>query len=198
MKTENPEINQSLEWESVGGSINPGEIVFALGDCWLGRLLLAVNGQGLCLLAFGDDGGCLEQELSSRFPKAHLLRSDGRLMPILAKVVAFLDAPEKPLDLPLAAVGTGFQQRVWQALQGIPPGATRSYSEIALCIGAPKAVRAVASACAANPLAVIVPCHRVLRRDGGLSGYRWGVGRKRALLGREALVARPGDDIGFI
>ena len=128
----------------------------------------------------------LMQELEKRFPRAMLISGDEEFERTVAQVVSFVEAPRLGLDLPLDVRGTAFQQRVWQALRAIPAGSTASYREIAERIGAPKAVRAVAQACAANSLAVAIPCHRVVRHDGGLSGYRWGVERKRALLAREA------------
>lgn len=161
-------------------------IRFALGQCTLGALLVASSERGLCAIALGDDPEALLRELQDRFPRAELVGGDPAFERWMAQVVGFVEAPAIGLALPLDIRGTAFQQRVWQALRAIPPGRTASYAEIAAAIGRPKAVRAVAAACAANPLAVAIPCHRVVRSDGGLSGYRWGVARKRALLAREA------------
>ncbi|MFV0296228.1 MAG: methylated-DNA--[protein]-cysteine S-methyltransferase, partial [Hyphomicrobiaceae bacterium] len=134
----------------------------------------------------GDDPETLVHDLEDRFPQARLIGGDRAFEDIMAKVVGLVEAPETGLDLPLDVRGTAFQHRVWQALRDIPVGTTATYSEIAERIGMPKAVRAVAAACAANKIAVAIPCHRVVRNDGSLSGYRWGVERKRALIDREA------------
>ncbi|MNG00277.1 Bifunctional transcriptional activator/DNA repair enzyme Ada [compost metagenome] len=144
--------------------------------------------RGLCAILLGDEPEALLAELRQRFPRDELIGGDAEVERLLAQVVGFVEAPRLGLDLPLDVRGTAFQQRVWQALRAIPPGSTLSYAELAERIGSPKAVRAVAGACAANALAVAIPCHRVLRSDGGLSGYRWGVARKRALLEREGRV----------
>ncbi|WP_222183038.1 bifunctional DNA-binding transcriptional regulator/O6-methylguanine-DNA methyltransferase Ada [Geminicoccus harenae] len=161
-------------------------IQFAVTRCSLGQLLVAASETGICAILLGDDPAELESDLALRFPKAELAAGDARFGDWVAAVVCFVEAPKLGLDLPLDVQGTAFQERVWRALREIPPGATASYAEIAERIGAPKAVRAVALACAANRLAVAVPCHRVVRSDGDLSGYRWGVARKRRLLEREA------------
>lgn len=161
-------------------------IRFAIGDCSLGAILVAASERGVCAILIGDDPEALARDLQDRFPRAELIGGDAAFEQRVATVVGMVEAPRLGLDLPLDLRGTAFQQRVWQALRQIPPGATASYSEIARRIGAPKAVRAVAGACAANALAVAIPCHRVVRSDGNLSGYRWGVERKRALLEREA------------
>jgi AraC family transcriptional regulator of adaptative response/methylated-DNA-[protein]-cysteine methyltransferase len=145
----------------------------------------------VCAILLGDDAAELERDLVRRFPQAELRRGDRAFERQLAEVVALVEQPERGLSLPLDVRGTAFQERVWQALQAIPAGATRSYRELAEAIGAPRAVRAVAAACAANALAVAVPCHRVLRSDGDVSGYRWGVERKRALLERERAAQAP-------
>jgi AraC family transcriptional regulator of adaptative response/methylated-DNA-[protein]-cysteine methyltransferase len=134
----------------------------------------------------GDDPHQLVRDLQDQFPKANLIGDDGGYEDMIAKVIGLIEAPSVGLDLPLDIRGTAFQQRVWKALQQIPVGSTASYADIAKSIGMPKAVRAVAQACGANLLAVAIPCHRVIRNDGALSGYRWGVERKRALLDREA------------
>jgi len=162
------------------------EIRFAIGQCSLGAILVAASGRGVCAILIGDDPDALARDLQDRFPRAALIGGDAAFEQLVAKVVGFVEAPGIGLDLPLDIRGTAFQQRVWQALREIPAGRTASYTEIARRIGAPKSVRAVAGACAANALAVAIPCHRVVRHDGGLSGYRWGVERKRALLEREA------------
>ncbi|OJW49964.1 MAG: bifunctional transcriptional activator/DNA repair enzyme protein Ada [Candidatus Accumulibacter sp. 66-26] len=162
------------------------EIRFAIGQCALGAILVAQSARGVCAILLGDDPEALARDLQDRFPAAHLIGGDAAFEQVVARVVGFVEAPRIGLDLPLDVRGTAFQQRVWQALREIPPGSTASYGEIAERIGAPAAVRAVAGACAANALAVAIPCHRVVRSDGSLSGYRWGVERKRALLDREA------------
>lgn len=161
-------------------------IRFAIGQCTLGAILVAASPRGICAILLGDDPAVLAQDLQDRFPRADLVGGDAGFERWVAQVVGFVEQPRLGLDLPLDVRGTAFQQRVWQALQKIPAGTTASYTEIAQRIGAPKSVRAVAGACAANTLAVAIPCHRVVRSDGGLSGYRWGVARKRALLDREA------------
>lgn len=160
-------------------------IRFAIGVCSLGSILVARSARGICAILLGDDPDALLRELQNRFPKANLIGGDSAFEELVAYVVGFVEAPHLGLDLPLDVRGTAFQQRVWQALLAIPAGSTASYTEIARKIGAPRAVRAVAAACAANPLAVAIPCHRVVRSDGALAGYRWGVERKRALLERE-------------
>jgi AraC family transcriptional regulator of adaptative response/methylated-DNA-[protein]-cysteine methyltransferase len=161
------------------------DIRFAIAQCSLGALLVAQGARGLCAIALGDDPEALLRDLQDRFPRATLIGGDAAFDAVVARVVGFVESPAAGLDLPLDIRGTAFQQRVWKALRDIPPGTTATYAEIAARIGAPRSVRAVAQACAANALAVAVPCHRVVRSDGGLSGYRWGVERKRALLERE-------------
>ncbi len=161
-------------------------ILFAIGDCSLGAILVARSRKGLCAILLGDEPQALLHELEDRFPRAQLLGGDARFEQQVAEVIRFVDAPALGLKLPLDVRGTAFQQRVWQALRKVPVGRTVSYSDIARGIGAPRATRAVAQACAANALAVAIPCHRVVRQDGALSGYRWGVERKRALLDRES------------
>lgn len=158
---------------------------FALGECSLGAVLVAASDYGVCAIFLGEDANELVQQLEHRFPRAELLGGDRDFEAVIGKVVAFVDTPKLGLDLPLDVRGTSFQQRVWRALQEIPAGTTRTYAEVATELGVPRAVRAVAGACAANPVAVAIPCHRVVRTDGSLSGYRWGVERKRALLERE-------------
>jgi AraC family transcriptional regulator of adaptative response/methylated-DNA-[protein]-cysteine methyltransferase len=162
------------------------EMRFAVGECSLGAVLVAASEKGVCAILLGDEPQALLNELQDQFPRARLLGGDKEFEGIAAKVIAFVEAPRGSLELPLDIQGTAFQHRVWEALRRIPAGATASYTEIAEAIGAPKSVRAVASACAANRLAVAIPCHRVVRTGGALSGYRWGVERKRALLAKEA------------
>jgi AraC family transcriptional regulator of adaptative response/methylated-DNA-[protein]-cysteine methyltransferase len=168
-----------------GGS---GEVIrFAVGECWLGAILVAATEKGVCAILLGDDPDALVRNLQDRFPKAELIGGDADFERVVARVVGFVEAPELGLDLPLDVRGTAFQQRVWQALRETPAGATASYTDIARPIGAPNATRAVAQACASNALAIAIPCHRVVRHDGSLSGYCWGVERKRAMLDREAV-----------
>lgn len=165
----------------------PGAVIrFAVGQCSLGAILVAQSQRGICAILLGDDANALVLDLQERFPKAQLLGGEPPFEQLVAQVVGFIEAPALGLDLPLDVQGTAFQQRVWQVLREIAPGATTTYTDIAVAIGSPRAVRAVASACGANPVAVAIPCHRVVRRDGGLSGYRWGVERKRELLQRES------------
>jgi AraC family transcriptional regulator of adaptative response/methylated-DNA-[protein]-cysteine methyltransferase len=160
-------------------------IRFAIRECSLGSILVAISQRGVCAIALADNPENLTNDLQDKFPLAELTSGDPDFEQLIAKVAGFIEAPALGLDLPLDVRGTAFQQRVWQALREIPAGTTISYSGIALRIGAPKAVRAVAGACAVNTLAVAIPCHRVVRTDGGLSGYRWGVERKAELLRRE-------------
>jgi AraC family transcriptional regulator of adaptative response/methylated-DNA-[protein]-cysteine methyltransferase len=162
------------------------DIRFAIAECWLGLILIAASERGVCAILFGDDREELRRDLQDQFPRARLIGGDKSFEELTAKVIAFVEAPGQGLDLPLDIRGTAFQHRVWDALRRIPVGSTASYAEIAEKIGAPKAVRAVARACATNRIAVAIPCHRVVRSDGGLSGYRGGVERKRALLAKEA------------
>lgn len=160
-------------------------IRFAVGQCSLGAILVAQSQRGVCAILLGDDPAALVRELEDRFPKAELIGGDGAFEGLVARVVGLVEAPRVGLDLPLDIRGTAFQERVWRALRDIPPGRTLSYTELAQRIGAPRSVRAVAQACAANTLAIAIPCHRVVRADGQLAGYRWGVERKRTLLERE-------------
>ncbi|KMO20197.1 bifunctional DNA-binding transcriptional regulator/O6-methylguanine-DNA methyltransferase Ada, partial [Methylobacterium platani] len=160
-------------------------IRFAVGACSLGHVLVAATETGVCAILLGDDPDALLRDLQDRFPKAALAGGDAGFEAVVGRVIALVEAPGTPPSLPLDIGGTAFQQRVWQALRAIPPGRTATYAEVARAIGAPSAARAVALACGANPIAVAVPCHRVVRGDGSLSGYRWGVARKRALLDRE-------------
>lgn len=161
-------------------------IRFAVGQCSLGAILVAATAKGVCAIMLGNDAERLVRDLQDRFPKAQLIGGDSEFERVVAQVVGLVEQPGAAAELPFDLRGTAFQQRVWQALRAIPSGTTATYSEIAKRIGRPRAVRAVAQACAANPAAVAIPCHRVVRRDGGLGGYRWGIERKRALLMREA------------
>jgi AraC family transcriptional regulator of adaptative response/methylated-DNA-[protein]-cysteine methyltransferase len=161
------------------------EIHFAVGECSLGSILVAQSAKGVCAILLGDDPDALVRDLQDLFPRARLMGGDAAFEQTVAKVIGFVEAPALGLDLPLDVRGTAFQQRVWQVLREIPAGSTASYTEIAARIGAPNGARAVAQACGANALAVAIPCHRVVRTDGSLSGYRWGVERKRSLLKRE-------------
>jgi AraC family transcriptional regulator of adaptative response/methylated-DNA-[protein]-cysteine methyltransferase len=164
------------------------DIRFAVGQCSLGAILVAASAKGVCAILLGDNAETLAEELRTQFPRAPLIPGDRDFNRLVAQVIAFVEAPASGLDLPLDVRGTAFQHRVWDALRQIPAGSTASYAEIACAIGAPKAVRAVAGACASNPLAVAIPCHRVVKSDGSLSGYRGGVQRKRALLAKEAKI----------
>lgn len=156
----------------------------ALGQSSLGQVLVAQSAKGICAILLGDSEQELLADLQQRFAKATLKRQPD--LPQLQKIIAFIEQPRAPLNLVVDMQGTEFQQRVWQLLCAIPLGETRSYKNLAAQLGQPNAVRALASACAANPIALAIPCHRVVRSDGGLSGYRWGVERKRELLKREA------------
>ena len=166
--------------------MSASSIRFITGTSSLGILMLAFSADGLCALLLGDDLAALEHDLVQRFPGQQPPQRDEGLKPALEQTLRHLENPHTALDLPLDLIGSVFQRRVWEALQQIPVGQTASYQEIARQLGQPKAFRAVANACGANPLAVIVPCHRVLRQDGSLGGYRWGLERKRQLLDREA------------
>jgi AraC family transcriptional regulator of adaptative response/methylated-DNA-[protein]-cysteine methyltransferase len=163
-------------------------IRFAVGECALGSGLVAASDKGICAIFLGDDPDALARELQDRFPKAHFVGPDASFDRWVAEVVGLVEKPALGLDLPLDIRGTAFQLRVWEALRQIPPGSTASYTEIAERIGQPRAARAVARACAANPIAVAIPCHRVVRTDESLSGYRWGVERKAELLRRERVT----------
>jgi AraC family transcriptional regulator of adaptative response/methylated-DNA-[protein]-cysteine methyltransferase len=164
------------------------DIRFAVGQSSLGPILVAASKRGVCAILFGESPAALAEDLERRFPKARLISGDRSFESWVAKVVGFVETPGIALDLPLDVRGTVFERRVWKALQQIPIGSTASYSDVAHQIGAPSSARAVARACASNLLAVAIPCHRVVRIDGGLSGYRWGVSRKRALLESERAV----------
>jgi len=166
--------------------ITSNTIRYGFTDSTLGAVVVARSRKGVCAIALGDNRRELLRDLKRRFPRAELLEDAAALSGALARVVRFVESPTAGIDLPLDVGGTAFQQRVWDALTKIPAGVTRSYADIARRIDAPKSVRAVAQACGANALALAIPCHRVVRSDGALSGYRWGVARKRALLEREA------------
>jgi len=166
-------------------------IHFAIEKCSLGSILVAMSERGVCAIALGDDPDTLTRDLLDRFPEADRIGGNREFEKYVATVVGFIEMPALGLELPLDVRGTAFQRRVWLALSQIPAGTKASYSEIAERIGAPKAVRAVATACAANTLAVAIPCHRVVRSDGSLSGYRWGVERKAELLRRESKTSTP-------
>lgn len=161
-------------------------IVFALSKCSLGHVLVARSDIGICSIALGHNPEMLTHELEARFPNAARSEDDGDFAALIARVVELIESPDREFDLPLDIRGTAFQQRVWQELRKIAVGETATYTQIAQRIDAPKAVRAVAGACAANTIAVVIPCHRVVKSDGALSGYRWGVERKRALLDKES------------
>jgi AraC family transcriptional regulator, regulatory protein of adaptative response / methylated-DNA-[protein]-cysteine methyltransferase len=167
-----------------GGS--NADIMFAIGPCTLGAILVAATDKGVAAILMGDDAEELLRDLQDRFPKANLIGGDKAFDKLVARSIGLIEDPARAVDLPLDVQGTVFQHKVWAALKCIPAGTTVSYAEVAQSIGAPKSVRAVARACGANPVAVVIPCHRVVRNDGSLSGYRWGLERKRALLDREA------------
>jgi AraC family transcriptional regulator of adaptative response/methylated-DNA-[protein]-cysteine methyltransferase len=167
-------------------STQAAEIRFGVGKSSLGHILVARSERGICAILLGEDADTLARDLCRRFPQSRPIGGDPGFADLIAKVVGFIEAPRRGLDLPLDPLGTAFQRRVWRELREIPAGKTASYADIARRIGAPRAVRAVAQACGANAIAVAIPCHRVLRSDGALSGYRWGVARKNALLQREA------------
>ncbi len=162
-------------------------IHFVIGQSSLGKVLVAKNEKGICAILLDDNADALLTDLQTRFPNALLIQGDTGFETMLHDVIQFIEDPTVAFNLPLDIRGTVFQQQVWSALQKIPLGETRSYTDIAALINSPKAVRAVAGACAANHLAVVIPCHRVVRSDGDLSGYRWGVARKKTLLERESL-----------
>ena len=162
------------------------EIRFAVGECSLGSILVAATERGVCAISLGDDPESLCHELERRFPEATLVGGDPTFETLVATAVGLVENPRSGARLPLDVRGTAFQERVWRALSQLPAGRTTTYSELARSLGAPASIRAVARACALNPIAIAIPCHRVVRTDGGLAGYRWGIERKCALLAREA------------
>lgn len=185
----NPTLNlkgTNMNTRTMNG--HTASIRYAIGESSLGDVLVAQSARGVVAILLGDDRTELEAELARRFAASDVTHADDAQVPGLAAVIALIENPQAGADLALDIRGTAFQKRVWKALCDIPCGTTRSYTDIARRIGAPRAVRAVAGACAANALAVAIPCHRVLRQDGALSGYRWGIARKRALLAREAVA----------
>jgi AraC family transcriptional regulator of adaptative response/methylated-DNA-[protein]-cysteine methyltransferase len=182
-ETSNEVLGMTPSTYRAGGA--SANIRFAVGECSLGSILVAQSERGICAILLGDNPDALTRDLQDRFPRANLIGADAAFEQLVSKVVSFIETPRSGLDLPLDVRGTAFQQRVWQALRKIPAGSTASYAEIAKRMGSPDSARAVAQACAANSHAVAIPCHRVVRNDGALSGYRWGVERKRALLERE-------------
>lgn len=167
-------------------SSSASSIHFAFADSSLGTVGVARSRKGVCAIALADDRRALLHDLRQQFPESQLVEDATVLATSMARVIRFVESPAAGIDLPLDVVGTAFQQRVWRALLKIPRGTTASYADIARKIGHPRSVRAVAQACGANRLALAIPCHRVVRSDGALSGYRWGATRKRALLEREA------------
>jgi AraC family transcriptional regulator, regulatory protein of adaptative response / methylated-DNA-[protein]-cysteine methyltransferase len=188
--------SESRVYEDTGGLLGmtpgalrrggAGEVIrTAFADCPFGRLLVGATGTGVCFLGFSEPDDALMGDLRRRFPRASVVADDGALAATMEAVLAFIEEPRQALALPLDLRGTAFQVRVWEALRRIPPGETRTYGELAQMIGAPKAVRAVARSCATNPVSLAVPCHRVVGSDGDLTGYRWGVPRKREMLARE-------------
>jgi AraC family transcriptional regulator of adaptative response/methylated-DNA-[protein]-cysteine methyltransferase len=166
-------------------------IRFAIDECSLGVILVAATDNGVCAIMMGDDPNTLVRELQDGFNQAELIAGDREFESLVARVVEFVEAPGLGLDLPLDVRGTAFEMRVWQALREIPPGSTASYTEIAEKIGSPKAARAVGRACASNNIAVAIQCHRVVRKNGTISGYRWGIDRKRKILARESKRKAP-------
>lgn len=182
--TSNETLGMSPQAFRAGGAGQ--DIKFAIGTCSLGALLVAASDKGVCAILFGDEPQDLRKELKGQFPKARLIEGDADFERLTAEVIRYVENPRTAFDFPLDIQGTAFQHRVWEALRRIPVGSTASYTEIAQRIGAPGSARAVARACASNLIAVAIPCHRVVRSDGSISGYRGGVSRKRALLAKEA------------
>jgi AraC family transcriptional regulator of adaptative response/methylated-DNA-[protein]-cysteine methyltransferase len=192
------DVTVALRDKTNTGAHGPGELIrFAIGECSLGSILAAVTEKGICAILIGDNSSVLRRELQGHFEVARLIDSDEDLGQLMAEVVQLVESPWLDLDLPFDLRGTSFEQRVWQALREIPPGSTASYTDIAERIGEAKKAFAVAEACASNMLAVAIPCHRVVRKNGALSGYRWGFKRKRALLAREAAQRRTRSDPGL-
>jgi methylated-DNA-[protein]-cysteine S-methyltransferase/AraC family transcriptional regulator of adaptative response/methylated-DNA-[protein]-cysteine methyltransferase len=182
-------IQDVLKRHSAPSPAAAGETIsFTVGESALGQILVARSATGIIAILIGGETAELEADLAARFPEARLARDDAAIREDLAKVMRFLETPAAGLDLSLDLRGTPFQRRVWEALRLIPAGTTTTYTAIAHDLDAPKAVRAVATACAANPIALAVPCHRVVRSDGNLAGYRWGIERKRVLLNRETMA----------
>ncbi|HRH93563.1 MAG TPA: methylated-DNA--[protein]-cysteine S-methyltransferase, partial [Candidatus Peribacteria bacterium] len=163
-------------------------VKFAVGESSLGAVLVAATAEGICAITLGEDPDALVRDLQDRFPNARLIGADKTFEKTVAYAVGFVERPGRDWALPLDIRGTAFQQRVWQALRKIPAGTTATYADVAKRIGKPRAVRAVAQACGANALCIAIPCHRVVRTDGSLSGYRWGVERKKTLLKREHAI----------
>ena len=180
-----PYIQQIPIDKSTGMLKKSAKIFYSVRPCPLGQLLVAVTERGICKVSLGDSAETLTAEMAAEFAKAERTRDDERLGCWVEKIIAYLEAGQPPLDLPLDIQATAFQIKVWRQLRQIPVGETRSYSEVAAAIGQPKASRAVARACASNPAALVIPCHRVIRQDQGLGGYRWGIDRKQAILDRE-------------
>ena len=160
-------------------------ITYGVAQCFLGWVVVAATDRGICAIEFGDDAEILPEQVQARFPKAQLKKADVAFKTLLKEVVEFIESPQKTFEVPLDIQGTAFQQQVWQVLRQIKPGETVSYTDVAERMGKPSAVRAVASACASNKLAVVIPCHRVISKSGKTSGYRWGAERKEKLLQRE-------------
>lgn len=178
----------------------PDVLHFEIRESSLGLVLVAASQTGVCAVLLGDDGDMLRREFAARFPRASTVEGgSGRLSVLAAAVLTLIESPPSARvpagALPLDPRGTPFQRSVWEVLRTIPAGCTASYAEVAARTGRPRSARAVAGACAANPLAVVVPCHRVVRRDGSLSGYRWGIARKQFLLEREAATPQPADQL---
>lgn len=173
---------------AAAASAGTERIGFAVAACSLGSVLVAVSQKGVCAVFLGDDPQALAHQLQERFPAAQIEKAQPGCEATVAQVVKLIENPQAAFDLPLDLRGTAFQEKVWQALREIPCGSTATYTEVAARLGRPLAVRAVAGACGANRIAVAIPCHRVVRADGDVSGYRWGVERKRALLKREGVA----------
>jgi AraC family transcriptional regulator of adaptative response/methylated-DNA-[protein]-cysteine methyltransferase len=160
----------------------------AIGNSSLGLVLVAASSKGVSVIEIGDDRATLMRDLRQRFPAAQMNEPDAQTNSFLSRVIAGIESPAQPIEVPIDIAGTAFQQKVWRALRNIPRGSTTTYAELASAIGHPSAARAVGTACGANPVAVVIPCHRVITSDGRISGYRWGVERKRLLLEREAIA----------
>jgi len=188
LMNDQPSVRQTSSEASHQPTID-GPLRYAMGACWLGSLLVTATNRGICAISLGSSPSQLLSDLQVQFPDQELLGGDTKVENWVVRVVGFLEEPGQSLDLPLAVQGTAFQRRVWDALRTIPFGSTVTYMELANRIGAPSAVRAVASACAANQIAIAIPCHRVVRSDGSLSGFRWGVDRKAGLLKWESIAA---------